>query len=512
MVLHPTDMSVVFQQLRNPVSGLQVAIIGRPNVGKSALYNRLTGGRKALVYNTPDGHVTRDYQEARAKIGDLRFMAVDTSGLEPFLPSETIQSRASVLTSRVLQRADVALFLLDGQVGVLPHDKLLAKWLREANYNAGSRVLLVANKCERRKMDGESGVGWVLAEATSLGCGYPVAISAETGEGMADLYEALRPRIDPLIAVHMEEFDCSSKSEEDDRSRDTATGHTAQKNIKIGIMGLTNVGKSTLTNTLVKEDRCLTGPEPGLTRDAISVSLSTPDGGHSIELVDTAGWVRRARLAAHDDVGGRIVESAMGECRTVLRFVHVVALVVDAARAFHLGRGLTHAEEVLASSVVTEGRALVVVANKIDALDAKIAGEALALIRRGVAEAVPDARGCHVLPVSALTGKGIEAFLPAIQECYESWNRRISTSKLNRWLEKVVRPSVATGGGKDVGATKYISQIKSRPPTFVAFVSGGAEFGESSQRFLVNLIKKDFKLAAVPVRLRVRRQLRRRPR
>lgn len=467
------------------------------------------------MYNTPTGHVTRDYQEAGAKVGDLRFMAVDTSGLEPFLASGTIQSRASVLTSRVLQRADVAMFLLDGQVGVLPHDKLLAKWLREANNNAGSRVLLVANKCERKKVNGESGVGWVLAEAASLGFGYPVAISAETGEGMADLYEALRPRLDPLIAARVQVLEEISKTaeeeeEEEGRNRDTMAASATQKHIRIAIMGLTNVGKSTLTNSLIKEDRCLTGPEPGLTRDAISVSLSTPDGAHSLELVDTAGWVRRARLAAYDDVGGRIVESAMGECRTVLRFVHVVVLVVDAARALHAGRGLTHAEEVLASSVVTEGRALVVIANKTDTLDARAEGEALTLFRGAVADAVPAARGCHVIPVSALTGRGVEAILPAILECYESWNRRISTAKLNRWLEKAVRSCVAVGGGKDVAATKYISQIKSRPPTFVAFISGGTEFGESSQRFLVNMIKKEFKLGAVPVRLKIRRQFRRR--
>jgi small GTP-binding protein len=319
-------------------------------VGKSALFNRLVRRREALVHDTPGGHVTRDYQEAPAQLGDLRFKAVDTSGLEPFLPGGSIQARATALTAGVLRRADVALLLLDARTGVLPPDEALARWLR-ASASAG-RVVLAANKCERRGAGAGADVGAALAEAARLGFGAPVALSAETGEGMAELFEALRPRLDPIIAARAEAVEELKAFEEGQGGGQAAAPGSASGGgaagapaatpeegrraaaaagpLKLAIMGLVNVGKSTLTNRLLEEERCLTGPEPGLTRDAIKTLIDFE--GRAVELVDTAGWVRRARLAAHDDAGGAVAARTLEEGRSVLRFVHVVALVVDAVR------------------------------------------------------------------------------------------------------------------------------------------------------------------------------------
>jgi GTPase len=426
----------------------------------------------------------------------------------------------------VLRRADVALFLIDGRAGVLPPDQALGKWLRESG-GVADRVVLAANKCERRGKKGESGVEWALAEAASLGYGQPIAISAETGEGLADLYQALQPRLDPIIERRealVSEIDggkgeASGKDNLSDNKEEAAENRKSKKiqskaltaetkamkkkdgTMKVAIMGLVNVGKSTLTNWLLNEERCLTGPEPGLTRDAISVKID--HAGHEIELVDTAGWVRKARLAAHDDAGGAVAERTLKEGRTVLRFVHVVVLVVDAVRALELGEGLTHAEAALAASAAAEGRALIVVANKIDALSNIKATQALELVKEAVVQAAPGLRGGAVLAASALTGHGTNALLPAAVEAYDMWNRRIPTSKLNRWLDGVIA-ALPRGGGSELTRVKYISQVKSRPPTFVVFVSGSTSFSESSQRFLSNLIRKEFGLEGVPLRITMR--------
>lgn len=412
---------------------------------------------------------------------------------------------------------------------MLPPDQALAKWLRESG-GVADRVVLAANKCERRGRKGESGVEWALAEAAALGYGQPIAISAETGEGLADLYQALQPNLDPIIQTRQALIDKINGGEDKLGKKELVAGAADKKKgktiqpkvdmaskttaaaeikalkkkegtIKIAIMGLVNVGKSTLTNWLLKEERCLTGPEPGLTRDAISVKVD--HAGHEMELVDTAGWVRRARLAAYDDVGGVVAERTLKEGRTVLRFVHVVVLVVDAVRALQLGEGLTHAEAALAAATAAEGRALIVIANKIDALSNTKATQTLESVKQAVVQAAPGLRGGHVLAASALTGHGTNALLPAALEAYDMWNRRIPTSRLNRWLCEAIT-ALPRGGGSELGRVKFISQVKSRPPTFVVFVSGSSSFSDASQRFLSNLIRKEFGLEGVPLRITMR--------
>ncbi|PRW45001.1 GTPase Der [Chlorella sorokiniana] len=532
-----------------------VAIIGRPNVGKSALFNRLVRRREALVHDTPGGHVTRDYQEGVAKLADLKFKVIDTSGLEPFLPGDTIQARATALTGRVLNRSDVALLLIDGQTGALPPDEQLARWLRKtvvrtpssgsssksssssgdssssssisesSSSSSGSgpgrprgcHVLLAANKCERRGVGNEALVAATLAESVRLGFGEPVALSAMTGEGLSDLYEALQPLLDPIVAtrqaaVRQMEAPVAAVEQQqgEGAAADAAAAAAAEEGtasgsgkgpLKVAIMGLPNVGKSTLTNWLLQDERCLTGPEPGLTRDAIKERIQWE--GHDIELVDTAGWIRRTKLAAYDESGGAVAEQTVAEAKSVMQFVHVVALLVDAQRALELREGLTHREVTLASDVVSEGRLLLIVANKLDALTPAQRQQALALIRQTVEDSLPDVSGVPIIGMSALTGKGADRLLPAALSMYSRWNLRVPTSKLNRWIEQKAAEYQA-GGGKELNRVTYISQVKARPPTFVAFVSGSSPLSTATTRFLAAQIRQQFGFSGVPLRITVR--------
>ncbi|KAI7838297.1 hypothetical protein COHA_007867 [Chlorella ohadii] len=594
-----------------------VAIIGRPNVGKSALFNRLVRRREALVHDTPGGHVTRDYQEGVAKLADLRqapwfselsismtfdtksaparlaccacgcqrpaaslrespapslhwgallirtprkrmqcrphpllrFKVVDTSGLEPFLPGDTIQARATALTGRVLNRSDVALLLIDGQTGALPPDEQLARWLRKTVMRApssssssegsidspssssssqsssgpgrprGCHVLLAANKCERRGVGNEAVISATLAESVRLGFGEPVALSAMTGEGLSDLYEALQPLLDPIVAarqaavqqIQLPAAAAAAAAEQQHLQQEAgeaaaepeggAGSGSSRGPLKVAIMGLPNVGKSTLTNWLLQDERCLTGPEPGLTRDAIKERIQWE--GHDIELVDTAGWIRRTKLAAYDESGGAVAEQTVAEAKSVMQFVHVVALLVDAQRALELREGLTHREVTLASDVVSEGRLLLIVANKLDAMPPAQRQQALALIRQTVEDSLPDVSGVPILGMSALTGKGADKLLPAALSMYARWNQRVPTSKLNRWIEQIAA-EYQVGGGKELNRVTYISQVKARPPTFVAFVSGSTPLSTATTRFLAGQIRKQFGFSGVPLRITVR--------
>jgi GTP-binding protein len=483
----------------------QVAIIGRPNVGKSALFNRLIKRRTAIVHDTPLGHVTRDYQEAEARLGDLKFTVVDTSGMEPFPAAGSIQSRSLSLTARVIERAHVTLLLVDGKSGILPADSDLARWLRQnVNQDTASKIVVVVNKCERRgnKSEMYSSTTSAVHEAPRLGFGEAVAISAETGEGMVDLYTALQPHIDAVYK------DLNEQSNPSEHARDQNA-----KPVKVAIMGVTNVGKSTLMNRILREERCMTGPERGLTRDSIGVRFDYEEKGQAnpvtVEITDTAGWVKRAsRLVAHDDVGGAVASIALAESHTVLQFVHVVVLVVDAVNVLDGTKGLTHSEAALAAKVVTEGRALVVLANKIDALGKDKDKETVELlVRKSLSEVVPEIGECPIIAMSALTGSGAETLLPTILRVYRLWNLRLPTARLNRWLRDLSGSVALFGKGTAaVGGIKYLVQIKSRPPSFVAFLSRKREknFQEASRRFLRRRIQHEFGLAQVPLRLEIK--------
>ncbi|EFN56363.1 hypothetical protein CHLNCDRAFT_144853 [Chlorella variabilis] len=530
-----------------------VAIIGRPNVGKSALFNRLVRRREAVVHDTPGGHVTRDYQEGVARLADLRFRVIDTSGLEPFLPGDSIQARATVLTATVLARSDIALFLVDGSTGTLPADEELARWLRKTVVGPGATgpaarscaVLLAANKCERRGGGGAAAVAAAVAESMRLGLGEPVALSAMTGEGMTDLYAALQPLLDPLTearraAVQQIEAPSGSGStdiagysssdgsdgisgmaaaaaprglggqgaavqqqagggewgKEDPKTSNSGGGSSVP--LRIAIMGLPNVGKSTLANWLLGSERCLTGPEPGLTRDAIKERIEWE--GQEVELVDTAGWIRRTKLANYDESGGAVAQQTVAEARGVMQFVHAVALLVDAARCLELGQGLTHREITLASDVVAEGRLLLIVANKLDTLTPAKRQHAMRLVREAVEDNLPDVSGVPIIGMSAMTGEGVGMLLPAAAAMYRRWNQRVPTSHLNRW--KAAEYQV--GGGQVLNRITYISQVKARPPTFVAWVSGSTALSAPSQRFVAAQIRKEFGFGGVPIRIAVR--------
>ncbi len=430
-----------------------VAIVGRPNVGKSTLFNRLVGRRAALVAPTPG--VTRDRREGWARIGPLRFRAIDTAGLEEAAP-ETIAGRMMAQTERALEEADAALLLIDGRAGVTPADEFFANQLRRLHVP----VVLAVNKCEGGAA--ESGV----AEGYALGLGQPIPISAEHGEGLADLYDALSP------------FD-SETSEDAARADDV---------LRLAIVGRPNVGKSTLLNRLVGEARVITGAEPGLTRDSIAVRWSYE--GRAVELVDTAGLRRRAKtVAALDKLSARDAERALGQAAVVL----VVFDATDPA-----GRQ----DMAIAARAADEGRAVVIVLNKWDVVRNRAATRAA--IQDRLETALAQVKGVPVVTCSALTGAGIDGIMPAVLAAFDTWNRRVPTAQLNRWLEGAVAhhpPPLAAGRRLRL---RYITQVKARPPTFALFASKPQALPESYRRYLVNGIGAEFGLAGVPIRLLLR--------
>ena len=541
---------------RIPTSMLpMVALVGRPNVGKSALFNRLVKKRVSIVHNTPLGHVTRDYQEGRAMLGDVEFLAVDTSGLEPVMMGDarrsgvdglqsssegaasengqagsSINMRATALTAGILRQSDVVLFLLDGKEGVTGVDMDLGRWFRKmSSGDSGgslvSKIIPVVNKCEGRVLDRSNEVGRM-----GFHDGVYVGVSAETGEGMADLYRVLQERLDDILEERAasvsrlgDEVQVMTRVGKDgERSSGGGARNVGGKYPKVAIMGLTNVGKSTLLNRLVGHDRCITGPEPGLTRDAITVELKDEEGNAVMEVVDTAGWIRKTRLKAHDDSDGAVAEMTMREGKTVLRFVHVVFIIVDCARILAklddgsmAGRDsvLSHAEAALVADAVGQGRAVVVGLNKVDVCkswtkngaslsDTVQETRAVEAIRESLKHVTPElGETATVLPLSAIDGDGVDDIVPTIQNIYKTWNTRVPTAKLNAWLRELKVEKAHVGGGNSVSRIKYLSQVKSRPPTFVVFVSGKTKLGESVERFVANRLRDEFDLAGVPVRV-----------
>jgi len=433
-----------------------VAIVGRPNVGKSTLFNRLVGKRLALVDDRPG--VTRDRREGEAKLLGLEFRVIDTAGFEDEDP-HSLPGRMRAQTEAAVRDADAALFLVDARDGLTPLDEEIGRWLRAES----TPVILVANKAEGRAA--ENGI----FEAFSLGLGEPVALSAEHGEGVADLFEALRPH------VEHEHFE-----DEDDED--------AERALKLAIVGRPNAGKSTLVNKMLGEDRMITGPEAGITRD--SISLDWMWDGHPIRLIDTAGLRKRAK------VEDKLERLSAADTKRAIDFSEVVVLLLDATR------GLESQDLRIASQVIEEGRGLIIAVNKWDV--AENASSLFNGIKAALDEGLAQLRDVPVLTVSAKTGKGIDVILKVALEVREAWSRRVPTGELNRWFEGAIdaNPPPAPKGQRI--KLRYITQVKSRPPSFVVFGNRTDELPESYRRYLLNAMRRDLKLGAVPLRLEFR--------
>jgi len=428
-----------------------VVIVGRPNVGKSTLFNRLVGRRVALVDPTPG--VTRDWRDGMGNIGPLNFRIIDTAGLEEADPG-TLGARMREQTSQALAQADVMLFVVDARTGLTPEDTHFARELRRS----GLPVILVANKAEGKA--GEAG----FFDAYALGLGDPVPISAEHGEGLGELYNAL--------AVFAPE-------DEEEKLRGDGP-------LKLAIVGRPNVGKSTLVNRLLGTERMITGPEAGLTRDSIAADYRFED--RDIELVDTAGMRRKSRVSEG------IERMSVSDTLLTIRYAHVVAVVVDATEAYDK-QDLT-----IVDLIEREGRSPLVVVNKWDLVqDQKGVRQQFEDLLYGL---LPQVKGAPLVTLSALSGRGVERLMPAVVGAYERWNARIPTSLLNRWLEDVLatHPPPVSGGGRI--KLRYVSQAKSRPPTFTLHGTRVDDLPESYKRYLVNRMRVDFDLPGVPIRLR----------
>ncbi|XP_031383811.1 uncharacterized protein LOC116197722 [Punica granatum] len=468
-----------------------VILVGRPNVGKSALFNRLIRRREALVYNTPEDHVTRDIKEGVAKLSDLRFRVLDSAGLEMAASSGSILDRTATMIAKVLSRSQFAIFLIDARVGLHPMDAEVGRWLRR--HAPGIKPIVVMNKSE--SLDDASGsLTTVTVEARRLGFGDPIAISAETGLGMADLYQALRPLLEDSMR-RMSKDECS---EENSSCEETSCCENDESKLplQLAIVGRPNVGKSTLLNALLEEDRVVVGPEAGLTRDSVRVQFQFQ--GRTVYLVDTAGWLQRTRQEK-----GPASLSIMQSRKHLMR-AHVVALVLDAQEIAQEKRSMKHAEVVIARQAVDEGRGLVVIVNKMDLLRGKRNSALYEKVMQAVPEeiqtVIPQVTGIPVVFTSALEGRGKMAVMHQVIDTYEKWCSRLPTARLNRWLRKVM----SRHSWKDQAAKpkiKYFTQVKARPPTFVAFVSGKTRLSDTDIRFLTRSLKEDFNLGGIPVRI-----------
>lgn len=436
-----------------------VAIVGRPNVGKSTLFNRLIGKRLALVDDRPG--VTRDRREGRARLGDIEFTIVDTAGLED-ADSESLAGRMLAQTKQAIGRADAVFFILDAKTGPVPADRAFADLVRRS----GKPAIVVANKAEGKS----ASVG--VMEAYALGLGEPVAISAEHGEGLADLYEALRAALPDATLPR-------------DQALETLD---AARAIRVAIVGRPNSGKSTLVNRLLGEDRMLTGPEAGITRDTIAVDLEWH--GRKFRLHDTAGLRRPPRVQE------KLEKLSVADAINAIRFAEVVVLLMDSEHPFE------EQDLRIADLVEREGRALVIGISKWDLKDRKPG--ALTTLREEADERLPQVKGVPVIGVSGLTGEGLDRLMQAAVDIHEVWNKRATTSELNRWLGDVIsaHPPPAVSGRRI--RLEYVTQPKSRPPSFVLFCTRADAVPAAYRRYLVNELRDGFDLPGTPIRLTLR--------
>ena len=458
-----------------------LAIVGRPNVGKSTLFNRLVGRRLALVDDQPG--VTRDLREGDAKLFDLRFTVIDTAGLEE-VTDDSLQGRMRRLTERAVDMADVCLFLIDGRTGVTPSDQVFADILRRKS----AKVIVGVNKAEGAA--GDSGA----IEAWSLGLGDPVRMSAEHGEGMDDLYHILRPMGD----FYAERAEADAPLVDVDISEDEAEGEgdveshrpTAQKPLQIAVIGRPNAGKSTLINKIIGEERLLTGPEAGITRDAISVK-SVWMGTHT-RIFDTAGMRKKARI------NDKLEKLSVSDGLRAVRFAEVVVVLLDVDIPFE------QQDLRIADFAETEGRAVVIAVNKWDLEVDK--QDKLTALREMFERLLPQLRGAPMVTVSAKTGKGVDRLHAAIVKAHDVWNRRVSTARLNTWLGAMVEahPPPAPGGRRI--KLRYMTQVKTRPPGFIVMCSNPDGMPESYKRYLVNGLREHFDMPGTPIRLTMRSQ------
>lgn len=460
-----------------------LAIIGRPNVGKSTLFNRLAGKKLAIVDDTPG--VTRDWREAEGTLYDRTMRIIDTAGLEENF-DDSIQGRMRRQTEAALEEADAILFVIDGRDGMTPMDEHFAGFLRRQK----KPVVLAVNKCESEKASA-TGVG----EAYALGFGEPIAISAEHDIGMEDLYHALTPFFpeededtenDNEIAEHFENIDDIEGNDnfEFDQEEDDP-----EKPIKIAIVGRPNVGKSTLLNAIVQDERVMTGPEAGITRDAIAVDWEYDN--RRFKLVDTAGMRRRSKVQDH------IEKMSVEDTLRAIRLAQVVILVLDGNMIFE------KQDLQIAEHIINEGRALVVAVNKWDAVEDRT--DAREELEHKFASSLAQVKDVPYATISALNGKNIDKLLYKSVQIYEVWNKRISTGNLNRWRQMMESRNPAPLVSGRQNRIKYIAQIKTRPPTFAVWVSRPDKLPAAYKRYLINGLRKDYKIPGVPIRLLVRR-------
>ncbi len=433
-----------------------VAIVGRPNVGKSTLFNRLVGRRLALVDDLPG--VTRDRREGEARLGDLRFKAVDTAGLEQSAP-DSLTGRMRAQTEAAIAQADAVLFLIDARAGVTSADRAFADLIRKA----GKPVIVVANKSE-----GAAGEGGRL-DAYALGLGEPLAVSAEHNEGMVDLYDALRAVAPPT--------DEGPGAEADE-----------QRPIRVAIVGRPNSGKSTLINRLIGSERLLTGPEAGLTRDSIAVDFIWQ--GHPFRLFDTAGLRRKSRIEE------KLEKLSVADALNAVRFADVVVVLIDAQHP------LEEQDQRIADLAEREGRAVVLAASKWDLAERKPG--AIGRLRQQVEEKLSQLKGLPVVAVSGLTGEGLDRLMQAILDAHAVWNKRVPTHALNEWLDAALsaHPPPAVSGRRV--RINYITQPKARPPTFIVSCTRADAIPDVYMRYLVNGLREAFDLPGTPIRLTLR--------